>query len=512
MKRPGERVPAINSRSPRLGVAIIISIIALLVRLLLLLASPRAAYRPDHLSFTTWADLAFREGIRAPYDIPDAGVVRVISVPEAATAANQAFRVAEAMPCNYPPGSLYVFWLQGALWRALDQTELTIVTDRTARTVTWSSNDGSIPTRISSVPPALARTLVDQTVRSPIHNTLTARFVNALPGILADWPLALGVAALVRRGSRREVASLNASIAFAVTLLMPPILLDSAFWNQVDSWVAAPLVWTVYALLTRRIVLAGVLFGVALSVKAQAVLLAPVLVLAAVTLLLEPGAGRANALRMAAGAAATLLTLGGLAAPFMIADAGRPEGPFRVFQLGYVKPILEEYPMVTANAYNLWWLEWASAGFARERLDSTTTLAGLSRDVWGRVLLAIGILVSLVLVLRRWGPRDTSWAPFAALVLLAAFVLPTRVHERYIYYCIPFLIAAAFRFAPWWATLVIVATVASFEMTWNVWYTASPGHRMGACLLAVMIVAALAYALAALAIAGPERRAASLAR
>lgn len=491
---------------PWMRVALVISLVALLVRLLLLLASPRAAYRPDHMSFMTWADLAYREGIHAPYDIPEAGALRVMAVPEAAPSVNQAYRVVEVMPCNYPPGSLYVFWLQGALWRALDQTEVKIVTDRSNMTVTWSTNDGSIPTRVSAVPPALARTVVDQTVQSPIHNTLTARFVNALPGILADWPLALGVAALVRRSSRREVASRNAAAAFALTLLMPPIFLDSALWNQVDSWVTAPLVWTLYTLLTRRIVLAGVLFGVALSVKAQAVLLGPVLVLAAVSLLLEPGAARKNALRMVGGAAAGLLALGSIAAPFMLRDAGRPEGPLRVFQLGYLKPILEEYPMVTANAYNLWWLEWASAGFARDRLDSTTRFAGVSRDLWGRGLLAAGLLAALVLVVRRWGLRDAAWVPFAALVLLAAFVLPTRVHERYIYYCIPFLIAAAFQFTPWWATVVLVAVVGTFEMTWNVWYTASPAHRTGASLLAGLSVASLLYALAALAVAGRRWR------
>ena len=37
---------------------------------------------------------------------------------------------------------------------------------------------------------------------------------------------------------------------------------------------------------------------------------------------------------------------------------------------------------------------------------------------------------------------------FAFVVLLSAFLLPTRVHERYVYYCIPFVTALAVDDAP----------------------------------------------------------------
>jgi hypothetical protein len=75
----------------------------------------------------------------------------------------------------------------------------------------------------------------------------------------------------------------------------------------------------------------------------------------------------------------------------------------------------------------------------------------------------------------RWRNNLNGLLPWAVFVLLAAIMLPTRVHERYILLVIPFLTAAAFvwrRFWPGWVLLLIVAT---FSVTWPQWMVQPPG-------------------------------------
>src|SRR5690606_26405601 len=144
--------------------------------------------------------------------------------------------------------------------------------------------------RLTQVPPRTQHT-------SRVANTPTARFVAALPGMLLDLVLACGVAALVAglRGAPRW--GVPAPRGRALTLLSPPIFLDSSFWNQVDSWVAAPLVWTTAFLLRDRFKLAGLAYGAALVLKPQAILLGPVLAFVAVALWWGPGGSLRRAAR-----------------------------------------------------------------------------------------------------------------------------------------------------------------------------------------------------------------------
>src|SRR5207247_2819407 len=57
--------------------------------------------------------------------------------------------------------------------------------------------------------------------------------------------------------------------------LAPPLLLDGPFWGQTESWVLAPAVWMLLAMVRERWVAAGVLWGVALACKPSGLLFAP---------------------------------------------------------------------------------------------------------------------------------------------------------------------------------------------------------------------------------------------
>ena len=65
----------------------------------------------------------------------------------------------------------------------------------------------------------------------------------------------------------------------AVFLLAPTVLMNSAFWGQVDSFYTCFLLTSLFLLLTDRPLPALIAFGLSLSVKAQAAFLAPFLLL-----------------------------------------------------------------------------------------------------------------------------------------------------------------------------------------------------------------------------------------
>ncbi|MBI5864235.1 MAG: hypothetical protein HZB38_06985 [Planctomycetes bacterium] len=468
MKSPdadGRRVLLILVASVVLGV---------LVRGLAVAAAPLHSYKPDHRDNMAWSAFAWQHGPQRLYDLAaGAWIIERMQTPT-----GQVVEIPQRAPhaCNYPPLSAYVFWLQGGLWTLLDSNEKTL----------------QLP---------LDSGLGGASVTSRVIETPMSRLAQATPAMIADVPLALGVAALVAAMRGRRRWGVAEAIAFGIAFVAPPVVLDSAFWNQTDSWISAWMVWTVWALLTGRLTLAGLFWGASLLTKPQAILLAPVVAYYFLARRLESGGSWAKALalwRTAAGVVAAVLVIAG---PFMINDANHAEGPLRWFRRSYVATLgAGEYQRTTLNAFNVWWLHRAGSGWTRDALDATQTTWGVSRVLFGKLLLGAAILTFGALAARKWAWRPQSLTAVSAATCLAAFVLPTMVHERYIYYCIPFLIAmAAVRPAHWSAALVLVLIVATCEMLSFSWVRLENASvRSTTVALAVASVAALAATFAAL--------------
>jgi Gpi18-like mannosyltransferase len=92
--------------------------------------------------------------------------------------------------------------------------------------------------------------------------------------MLCDFVAAGAMAWIVHHAFRSKARALLAGFALLVT---PTVVLNGAWWGQCDMVYAAPLFLALAAMLGRRPYLASVLFGVAISVKLQAVFLVPLL-------------------------------------------------------------------------------------------------------------------------------------------------------------------------------------------------------------------------------------------
>jgi Gpi18-like mannosyltransferase len=280
-----------------------------------------------------------------------------------------------------------------------------------------------------------------------------------LPPILADLGLAVAVFLLAADlGARRRPAL----AAAAVVLFVPVTWFDSAIWSQVDSVGTLVLLLAVRELWRGRDERAALLTTIAAIIKPQFGILIP---LAAVLIL------RRNLVTRPPGHGPRRLfttTLVGLATAQLLCL------PFGLTIVGLLRRILDTaagYPWLTVNAFNPWALVTQDgAGLA---LNGTwirdATLAGADGGagflvfgvpamVVGSALL-LGVIGLLAAMIWRRDDRRTLLVALTVMAI-AFFVLPTRVHERYLF---PFFAFGAVLLAvsPRWAAVYVVLAIAN---------------------------------------------------
>ena len=179
--------------------------LGLLARVITVFLAPQSAYLLDHINNMGWSSYAAEHGPWRIYELPQYQPVIVRTQDPRSGRVFESVRP-NALACNYPPLSAYIFWLQGTIWHTLDTNEVTLA-----------------PT------PRMAQFLESgEPVTGRVIDTPASRFANAFPGIVFDFLLAWGVMHLLRvlRGPHRY--PWLETIAFSVVVLAPPIILDSA--------------------------------------------------------------------------------------------------------------------------------------------------------------------------------------------------------------------------------------------------------------------------------------------
>jgi len=314
---------------------------------------------------------------------------------------------------DYPPGYLYVLWVLGSIGAALAP-------------------------------------LVGQDATSGLVK---------IPGIAAD----IGVAWLLFAIARRWAASLTSSVpaeklgiaAAALYLFNPGTIFNSAVWGQIDSVGTLVLLATIYALGRGWTEVAAVAAVAAMLVKFQFAFVIPVVAIVGIKRHLfgrssdAAHAGRRDLLRVATSLAAGVVTLAVLMLPFgMVVYApltgGDPRGLLGILPepdpsaslIGKLVEAASTYTGLSVNAFNMWRNPWSGLGDTLHWGDDTAVglaVAGISLT-WqqvGSLLFFVTAAISLWQVARRDDMRGLLLA--SLLLAIAFFVLPTRVHERYLF-------------------------------------------------------------------------------
>jgi Gpi18-like mannosyltransferase len=227
---------------------------------------------------------------------------------------------------------------------------------------------------------------------------------RAIKGVSIPFDLALGV--VVFFAGRQMVGSVRALIAPAVYLLNPAVLLAGPVWGQVDAAGTLAYLGALLAVAAGRFGWAGALTALAMLLKPQFGLVAlPVGIVAFI------------AWREAHRKAPLVRALVGAVVMYLVVAVPLRLDP--VTFLGRAISIAGDKPITSANAPNLWGV---LVGYKVP--DAPYALIGGS-------LLLIGLGASL-LPLRRRHDLPTILA-VGLFLILAFYLLPTRIHERYLF-------------------------------------------------------------------------------
>lgn len=403
--RRNHRSPDIRQDSTGAGLAIIIiSIVAVAIRVAMIALSPKMGYFQDHDDLARWGLQCVEDGVLSIYDHPPKPA-------ELSVWTNQGQAIAQREMdrlCNYPPLCVYLLGASGAMFKATSPDRLT--------------------------------------------NTIYSRAPIGFWSVLLDLVLALGCAKLVAH--YRGVAA--GRWAYGIAILAPPIWLVSCLWGQVDTWVLAPAVWMLWAMVAGRWALAGVLFGVTAAMKPQAAALIPVWALALMTVRPHAAVIRAGFI-----AAATLFVI---ALPFTLHSGAA------WWKQSYQANLFEHSKgLTTLMAFNVWYLVCLITG----SVDETVRWLGMTRAAWGQVGLGTALAAGFVWMIRRWGADGRGLIVWTALVMIAFVSIPTRVHDRFILLILPFVLVCCFLWKRVWPGFVVLLIVATGQVTWPQWLSAA---------------------------------------
>jgi predicted membrane-bound dolichyl-phosphate-mannose-protein mannosyltransferase/Gpi18-like mannosyltransferase len=326
---------------------------------------------------------------------------------------------------DYPPVYMYILYILGALRAAVQA----IFGDNFWRVLT------SDAFRLATFMPAI---LADLGIGYVIYRVTKEKFKGALPlqphkGTSpldpALKPRNSAVSDKVLGGSGGTFSkvlpeNLLPLLLAAAWLFNPAIILISGVWGQVESVFVLMLLVSLIFMRKGKLLPAYVLFGLAVMTKPQSLFLGPVYLYSAFEMLQKNRFSGEAVKRLALCIGAGLGVMVWVSVPFGLWAT--------VQQLAYGMGL---YSHASVNAFNFWALIGGNWG----GLDST--LLGVPYGAWG-VVVALGIIAGALWALhvdkQRHDGRHFYLIVGAIFVLIFAFSV--RMHERYLFAAIPFLL------------------------------------------------------------------------
>lgn len=240
-------------------------------------------------------------------------------------------------------------------------------------------------------------------------------FVLKLPSIISD----LGLAFLIYKVLEKAVSKKMAMYGMAFCLFNPVLIFNASIWGAFDGFMTLFLFASIYYLAHKKLILSSIFFGISVLVKPQAIAIGPVFLFWLIYTFNQKTIVN-NFLK---------LSLPGILTVFLLSLPFFPSDPLFGFMNLFIQ-MAQDYKGNSLFAYNLW----GTFGFW---IDDSTLLGPLSYRAWGILLMGAFWIYFFILFYKK---RISDVYTLATLGFLAFFFLPTRVHERYLFSAIPFLI------------------------------------------------------------------------
>lgn len=232
-----------------------------------------------------------------------------------------------------------------------------------------------------------------------------------LPSILSEIALAATIYYIIPNNFLRW-----RRIALLSIILNPAFIFNSAIFGQFDGLFSLALLLSIYFLVNKKVKSASFLWGISFLLKPQAIILSPVFLFYIINHF-------------------SVKTFGKILSPFSltILFAFVPFFPFNPIggPLHLVTNLLDFYPYNSIFAYNFW-------GILGFWVHDNYTFFNVSYQNWGYILFMF--FLSIIGYLYFWRKNRFSFFDLATLSSLGFFFLITRMHERYLYPSLVFLI------------------------------------------------------------------------
>ncbi len=237
-----------------------------------------------------------------------------------------------------------------------------------------------------------------------------------LPGIISDIGISIVIYLFVKRKLGVENLSKNSPlISMTLFLFNPAIIFASAIWGKWDdSLLSFFLLLTIYYHNTYK---EGIFYALAILTKLHGIILAPILL--------------------------RNKDLPKLIVPFVLTSILILIPFFSHLKILYEEVVIRSInqpPHITISAYNFWWLfNWS--GWGKEWFDAPrdTNMYYFIIPKYFGLLVFISILALLIIYIKQKDYKMESICFGSFFIYFTSFLFLTRVHERYMYYCIPFL-------------------------------------------------------------------------
>jgi len=274
------------------------------------------------------------------------------------------------------------------------------------------------------------------------------RFVFALPAILADvaiggliyrWVSNTTELRSVKPGAG-QVVNTAAILVSLLWMLNPAVILISTAWGQIDSILAFILLLSVYWLTKKKFLAAFLLYSVGIIVKQQAIVMGPLFLFFLVMFLLENKWSGKAFLQILRNGVICVAVLFVIILPFTFYDGG-----FNIVPVAeQFMATLDQRHFATVNAYNVWGalgLNWYPTVGDIPQNTFFFTPPQMALRVLGYGL-GIGgaVFVGFWLLIRNRSKQNYFFA--GAMIFATFFMFSVRMHDRYAFVAMPFLLAA----------------------------------------------------------------------
>ncbi len=260
--------------------------------------------------------------------------------------------------------------------------------------------------------------------------------ISKAPSILADFGIFAIILWIGKSAKRINFPVFPAPFYLLLSsfyLLNPLALFDGALWGQVDSLGVFLFLLANCMVLTKRPILAGVIYMVAMMTKLQNMIYGPVFFL-----FIWQYLGFEGFIKAVGAAVGTFLA--------MNIEFINARQMSRV--IGDLTGNYDYFPWLSLNAYNVWWIVARARGM--EISDKIAAIGIVNAKTVGLYMFSSTYLLSLLFMLRAkiTDQKTLIFRYLSALIIVAAafFLFQTESHDRYAFPISVFLLL----WAPFW--------------------------------------------------------------